>query len=66
MFIFFFCSDAVKINPIGKNIHEGKIIEFIGKNLIYAKDRCVGRSNRSKNQGIPPQEEDTSNSYLEI
>ena len=38
------------MNPIAKDVHEGKIIEYIGKNLIYAKDRCVGRLNRSKNQ----------------
>ena len=38
------------MNPIGKDIHEGKIIEYIGKNLIYAKDRVIGRANRQKRQ----------------
>lgn len=46
------------MNPLGKDIHEGKIIEYIGKNLIYAKDRCVGRLNRIKTLSV--QVEDTS------
>ena len=55
----------MKNNPIGKDINEGKIIEYIGKNLIYAKDRCIGRLNRGQNSSIQPEEENALDPNIE-
>lgn len=51
-------SEAVKKHPLCKDSHESMIIDTIGKNLIYAKDRVIGRANRKKKNNDQANEED--------
>lgn len=38
--------DAVKLNPHGREVHTSEIVNCIAHNLVYSKDRVIGRANR--------------------